>query len=84
MKKQISVDNFLCFYYLFIFFLRFFGKVRFTMDNTVAGLTLTSGMSDGLINTITANLGVLLPIGLVIMGIMVAVSLIPRIIYKFL
>ena len=54
------------------------------MDNTVAGLTLTSGMFDGLINTITANLGVLLPIGLVIMGIMVAVSLIPRIIYKFL
>lgn len=55
------------------------------MENTVAStLTLTSGMFDGLISTITTNLGVLLPIGLTIMGIMVAVSLIPRIIYKFL
>ena len=49
----------------------------------VKTLTLTSGMFDGLITTITSNLGVLLPIGLTIMGIMIAVSLIPRIIYKF-
>lgn len=48
------------------------------------GLTLTSSMFDGLITAITSNLGVLIPIGLTIMGIMVAVSLIPRIIYKFL
>lgn len=51
---------------------------------TVAGLTLTSGMFSGLLNTITTNLGVLIPVGLTIMGIMVAVSLIPRIVYKFL
>ena len=50
---------------------------------TVKTLTLTAGMFDGLISTITNNLGVLLPIGLTIMGIMIAVSLIPRIIYKF-
>lgn len=49
----------------------------------VSALTLTSDMFSGLIETITTNLGVLLPIGLTIMGIMVAVSLIPRIIYKF-
>ena len=49
-----------------------------------AGLTLTSAMFTDLISTITGNLGVLLPVGLTIMGIMVAVSLIPRIIYKFL
>ena len=49
----------------------------------VKTLTLTAGMFDGLIGTITSNLGVLLPIGLTIMGIMIAVSLIPRIIYKF-
>lgn len=54
------------------------------MDNTtIEGLTLTSSMFDGLLNTITTNLDVLLPIGLALMGIMVAVSLIPRIIYKF-
>ena len=46
----------------------------------VKTLTLTAGMFDG---PITSNLGVLLPIGLTIMGIMIAVSLIPRIIYKF-
>lgn len=49
----------------------------------VSALVLTSDMFSGLVETITTNLGVLLPIGLTIMGIMVAVSLIPRIIYKF-
>lgn len=48
------------------------------------GLTLTSTMFEGLISAITSNLGVLIPVGLTILGIMVAVSLIPRIIYKFL
>lgn len=33
---------------------------------------------------ITSNLEVLLPVGIGIMGIMVGVSLIPRIVYKFL
>lgn len=54
------------------------------METTVAGLTLTSSMFSGLLSTITTNLGVLIPVGLTIMGIMVAVSLIPRIVYKFL
>ena len=35
------------------------------------------------VDAITANLGVLLPVGLTILGIMVGVALIPRIIYKF-
>lgn len=51
--------------------------------NEIGTLTLTSSMFSGLVSTITNNLGVLLPIGLTIMGIMIAVSLIPRIIYKF-
>ena len=46
--------------------------------------TLTSGMFSDLLSSITTNLGVLLPVGITIMGIMVAVSLIPRIVYKFL
>lgn len=53
------------------------------MEGAVKTLTLTSAMFDGLLGTINANLGVLLPIGLTIMGIMIAVALIPRIIYKF-
>lgn len=33
---------------------------------------------------LSSNLDVLLPVGITIMGIMVGVSLIPRIVYKFL
>lgn len=53
------------------------------MEGATTGLVLTSSMFSGLTSTITSNLGVLLPVGLTIMGIMIAVSLIPRIIYKF-
>lgn len=53
------------------------------MENVVSTLVLTSDQFSGLTETITSNLGVLLPVGLTIMGIMIAVSLIPRIIYKF-
>lgn len=33
---------------------------------------------------LTSNLDVLLPVGITIMGVMIGVSLIPRIVYKFL
>lgn len=52
--------------------------------NTVSALVLESGQFTGLTDTITSNLDVLIPVGLTIMGIMIAVSLIPRIVYKFL
>lgn len=52
--------------------------------NTVSSLVLQSDQFTGLTDTITSNLDVLLPVGLSIMGIMIAVSLIPRIVYKFL
>ena len=53
-------------------------------EGATTALTLTADMFTGLTSTIVTNLGVLLPVGLTIMGIMVAVSLIPRIIYKFM
>lgn len=37
-----------------------------------------------LTSTITANAQTMIPVGLTILGIMVAIGLIPRIIYKFL
>lgn len=37
-----------------------------------------------LTTALTSNLDVLLPVGIAIMGTMVGVSLIPRIVYKFL
>lgn len=52
-------------------------------SSAISGLVLTSNMFQPLVETITSNLGVLLPIGLTIMGIMIAISLIPRIVYKF-
>ena len=52
--------------------------------NTVSALVLESSQFTGLTDTITSNLDVLIPVGLTIMGIMIAVSLIPRIVYKFL
>lgn len=45
---------------------------------------LTSAMLTPIVNNLNADLGVLLPVGVTIMGIMIGVSLIPRIIYKFL
>ena len=37
-----------------------------------------------IVTTLTSNLTVLLPVGITIMGTMIGVSLIPRIVYKFL
>ena len=45
---------------------------------------ITADMLSPLTSAITENLNVLLPVGLAIMGTMVGVSLIPRIVYKFL
>lgn len=45
---------------------------------------LTSGMLTPITTALSDNLGVLLPVGIGIMGIMIGVSLIPRIVYKFL
>lgn len=45
---------------------------------------LTEAMLSPITNAITSNLQVLLPVGVGIMGTIIAVGLIPRIIYKFL
>ncbi len=45
---------------------------------------ITAEMLEPITTTITSNLNVLLPVGIAIMGIMIGVSLIPRIVYKFL
>lgn len=46
-------------------------------------VTVTSAMLAPITSAITDNLGVLLPVGITIMAVMLGVSLIPRIIYKF-
>lgn len=51
------------------------------MESTL--FTLTADMFAPLLETITTNVAVLLPIGLTVMGIFVAISLIPKIFYRF-
>lgn len=48
-----------------------------------ASVVVTSSMLAPVTEAITGNLGVLLPVGLGIMAVMIGVSLIPRIVYKF-
>ena len=50
----------------------------------VYAMTLTEEMLAPITTALTSNLNVLLPVGITIMGIMIGVSLIPRIVYKFL
>lgn len=49
-----------------------------------SAMQLTTAQLQPILDSITGNMDVLLPIGVTIMGVMVAVSLIPRIVYKFL
>jgi hypothetical protein len=51
--------------------------------DTSTPVVVTATMLAPLTNAITGNLGVLLPVGITIMGVMIGVSLIPRIVYKF-
>ena len=45
---------------------------------------ISTDMLQPIVSALTGNLEVILPIGLSIMGTMIGVSLIPRLIYKFL
>ena len=47
-------------------------------------IAITAEMLAPITTALTSNIGVLLPVGITIMGIMIGVSLIPRIVYKFL
>jgi hypothetical protein len=56
-------------------------KEVFIMDS--GAVVVTQAMLEPVIDSITGNLGVLLPVGLTILAVMVGVALIPRIIWKF-
>jgi len=45
---------------------------------------ITSAMVEPIVTAVSSNVGILLPVGVGIMAIMIGVSLIPRIVYKFL
>ena len=48
------------------------------------GALVTAEMLAPITTTLNDHLGVLPPVGIAIMGVMIGVSLIPRIVYKFL
>lgn len=50
----------------------------------VEGFTITAEMVQPVVTAISSGLTTLLPIGLSIMATFIGISLIPRIIYKFL
>lgn len=60
---------------------KFFQKGEETMTPSAI---VTGEMLAPILSDISDNLATLLPVGLAIMGIMIGVSLIPRIVYKFL
>ena len=47
-------------------------------------MTITAEMLAPITDALTTNAEVIVPVGMTIMGIMVGISLIPRILYKFL
>lgn len=47
-------------------------------------MNVTAEMLKPITDSITSNAEVIVPVGVTIMGIMVAISVIPRILYKFL
>ena len=53
----------------------------FSMANGT--VVITEAMLEPVVDSITGNLGVLLPVGLTILAVMIGVALIPRIIWKF-
>lgn len=53
-------------------------------ENVEQAVTVTKDMFSGLTSAITSNAEVLIPVGVGIMAIMVGISLIPRILYKFI
>lgn len=50
----------------------------------MAAFTVTSEMVAPITNAINSGLEVLVPIGVGIMAVMIGISLIPRVIYRFL
>lgn len=47
------------------------------------GTAITSDMLEPVVDSITSNIAVILPIGVVVFGIMIGISLVPRILKKF-
>lgn len=54
------------------------------METVATSFAITSEMVAPITNAINSGLDVLVPIGIGIMAVMIGISLIPRVIYRFL
>jgi|GEM_PF-607176 len=56
------------------------------MEGSATGITfeITNAMVQPIADTISSGLDVLVPIGIGVMAVMIGISLIPKIIYRFL
>lgn len=54
------------------------------LSTVVATASVTAEQLKPITDTLSANLEVLVPVGIGIMGTMIGIGLIPRIVYKFL
>lgn len=85
MEKDYTLEKGGCFVYRKVFIalvilLMSINVAVYAADETVV---ITADMLEPVVDSITGNLGVLLPVGLTILAVMVGVALIPRIIWKF-
>jgi len=53
-------------------------------EGTETAFKITSSMVKPITSAVGDNIGTLIPVGIGIMAIMIGVSLIPRVVYKFL
>ncbi len=53
-------------------------------DEDLAPVAITTDMLRPIVNAVSANIGVILPIGIILFGILLGVTLVPKVIKKFL
>lgn len=60
-----------------------FLPVALSANSGLSGVAITSDMLSPLVDGVTANIGVILPVGIAIFAILLGISLVPKIIKKF-
>lgn len=55
----------------------------FASTGTIEDIGITTAMIEPIVDYVVANIAVIMPVGITILGIMIGISLVPRIIKKF-
>ena len=58
-------------------------SVLFSPESLPANVAITNEMLQPLVDGVTANIGVILPVGIGLMAIFIGIALIPKLIKKF-